>query len=480
MVRRPPIGITILVLAASLAAIVGYSQVSQAGDEPREELAARLAAGDEGWQGMAFIAGGDRNKVWIVDARFHELVSTFDVDGPFQERTEAFYPNLRDVHAMVFSKDFSVMYTVNWFEYDEPSHVIAYDPRTFEELWRTTAGRGGHHAALTPDDRYLYVANQYADTVSIIDVETGEWVQDIVTGFGNDYITPTMYWDGVVIETPYLFVSVHQGGHDETGTVYVIDWETHEVVESITLGGMVHGINLTPDAAQAWAAVMGVDVVAVIDVETLEVIHLIDFPGSPIHLSFSPDGDFVYLTTSGDQLYKVDAETYEVVWNQTGTSIPAHTGVTPDGRELWTLNHGMDRERYPYLLGGAIVSGVQVWDTETGRLKNEFVAEGTPHEIQFVPYEAIGLMTAEPIDMDEEHAEARTVYNQICFACHGPNLEGASGPGLREVGDRLTRDEILHVIMHGRGSMPGNLVPAHDAERLADWLSQMEGQHQGH
>jgi hypothetical protein len=56
-----------------------------------------------GWAGMAFIGGGESNKLWIVDALNHKLVDSIDVAGPMVERTEPRrYPNLRDAHAIVF------------------------------------------------------------------------------------------------------------------------------------------------------------------------------------------------------------------------------------------------------------------------------------------------------------------------------------------------------------------------------------------
>lgn len=349
---------------------------------------------------------------------------------------------MHDVHAIVFPKDFSILYTVNWYNYEKPSEVIAYDPKTFKELWRSDAGLGGHHAALTPDDRYLFVANQYADTVSVIDTTTHEKVKDIKIGVGNDYITPSMYWDGKAIDSPYLFVSVHEGGK-----VFVIDWRKHEVVKELTFGGMVHGINLTPDGKQAWAAVMNENIVPVIDVETLEVVHTIETEQAPIHLSFSPDGSFVYFTTYGDQIFKYDTKDYKQVWNVTGTTIPAHTGVSPDGKELWTLNHGMDTNRYPYQLGGSTLGGVQIWDTEDGSLINEFPAHGTPHEIQFVPYTAVGVPKMDEgkedgKETDEATTLAMDAYGKACLSCHGADLTGASGPSLEIVGSRLSKKKL--------------------------------------
>ncbi|MFN7249476.1 MAG: c-type cytochrome [Anaerobacillus sp.] len=439
-------------------------------EETEEELAQRLAGGKLGSDSIAFIGGGTSNKIWVADAKYHKMLTAIEVEGPKLERTQPYYPNLHDVHAMVFSNDFEVMYTVNWYDYDEPSEVIAYDPKTFNELWRSEAGLGGHHAALSPDNKYLFVANQYADTVSVIDTETRQKVKDITTGMGNDYISPIMYWNGEVIDSPYLFVSVHDGGR-----VFAIDWEALEVVKELTFGGMVHGVNLSPDGKYAWAAVMNENIVPVIDVETLEVVHTIETEQSPIHLSFSPDGQFVYFTTFGDQIYKYNTETYEQVWNVTGTSIPAHTGVSPDGRELWTLNHAMDNNRYPYQLGGSIAGGIQIWDTEDGSLINEMPAHGTPHEMQFVPYSAVGALDIpEEIDEAEPNAQAINSYRQSCLACHGANLEGASGPSLEGISERYTVEEIENIIKHGQGSMPGGLVSDEEAELIAEWLHQVE------
>lgn len=445
---------------------------SKTAEESQEDLGLRLAGGTLGSESLAFIGGGVSNKVWVADAKYHKLVAQIEVEGPKFERTQPYYPNLHDVHAIVFSKDFSILYTVNWYEYDKPSEVIAYDPKTFKELWRSEAGLGGHHAALSPDDKYLFVANQYADTVSVIDTATHKKIKDIKTGMGNDYISPSMYWDGKSIDSPYLFVSVHEGGK-----VFAIDWKTQEVVKELTFGGMVHGVNLTPDGKQAWAAVMNENIIPVIDVETLEVVHTIETEQSPIHLSFSPDGKSVYFTTYGDQIFKYDTKNYKEIWKATGTTIPAHTGVSPDGKELWTLNHGMSTERYPYQLGGSTVGGVQIWNTEDGSLINEIPSHGTPHELQFVPYSAVSVPKAEEPDgekEDETTAEAKALYEKSCLACHGADLSGASGPSLKTVGSRYDKEGIEHIITHGKGSMPGGLVPDEDAAKIAEWLSHMK------
>ncbi|MCL6573169.1 MAG: c-type cytochrome [Bacillus sp. (in: Bacteria)] len=432
----------------------------------------KLAGGKLGSDSLAYVGGGASNKIWVIDAKYHKMLTTIDIEGPKLERTQQMYPNLHDTHASTFSKDFKTMYTVDWFDYDDSSYAIALDPITFKELWRVPVGKGGHHSALSPDDKYLYVANQYGGTISVIDVQTHKKIKDIPTGEGPDYISPSMYWDGKVIDSPYLFVSV-----DKEDKIAVLDWKKNEIVKDIPVGGSLHGVSLTPDGKSVWVAVGGKKEVIIIDVKTLEITKRISFEGGPIHISLSPNGKYAFVTTGGNKIFKLDTKTYKKLWTSTGTTIPAHTGVSPDGNELWTLNHGMD-QRYPYKLGGEAISGVQIWDTETGKLLTEIPGEGVPHEIQFVPFSALideVALTSEEVHSQGTHSIAEAgelLYKKSCASCHGDTLEGKSGPSLKTIGNQITKKEILQQIQNGKGMMPGSLVKDVDAKILATWLSE--------
>lgn len=343
------------------------------------------AGGTVGWSGIAVIGAGQSNKLFIIDAKSHKTVTAITHEGTYHPRTDpSKYPNLRDSHAVVFTKDFKRMFTASAFTYDV-STVIEYDPLTLREVARVNAGRGSHHMALTPDDKHLYVANQYGADITIIETATMTNVGSIPVGAGPDYISQSMYWDGKAIETPYLFVTV-----DGAKTLAVIDWKTNKVVKQIPMPASAHGVNITPDGKHVWLAGLAFKEVWVIENTTLKIIKKLPIEGSPIHISISPDSKYAYVATSDNSIFKVDTTTYQTLWASKGTVIPAHTGLSPDGKELWTLNHGMSTSRYPFLLGGQPVEGVQIWDTDTGKLINEIPMEAMPHEIQFVPYSAFG------------------------------------------------------------------------------------------
>jgi YVTN family beta-propeller protein len=343
------------------------------------------AGGRLGWAGVAVIGGGQSNKIFIMDARSHKIVTTVYNEGAFAERTDpSKYPNLRDSHAILFTKDFKRMFSASAFNYDV-STIIEYDPVTMREVARVEAGTGSHHIALTPDDKYIYVANQYGANLSVIDTASMTKVADLPVGEGPDYISPSMYWDGKAIDTKYMYVTV-----DGAKTLAVIDWRTNSIAKQIPMPATAHGVNLTPDGKFVWLAGLAFKEVWVIDNSTLEIISKLPIPSSPIHISISPDSKFAYITTADNVIYKVDTQTYQTLWQSKGTVIPAHTGLSPDGKELWTLNHGMDTTRYPFLLGGQPIEGVQIWNTDNGALTHEIPMEAMPHEIQFVPYSAFG------------------------------------------------------------------------------------------
>src|ERR1700712_3410226 len=347
------------------------------------------AGGTVGWEGIAVIGGGQSNKLFIMDAKSHKTVTAITHAGPYNPRTDpSKYPNLRDAHSVVFTKDFKRMFTATQFEYGAKSKVIEYNPMTLREVTRLDAGIGTHHMALSPDDKWLYAANQYDTTVTIIDTKTMKVAGALETGLNPDYISQSMYWGGKAIPSKYGFVSV-----SGPKVLAVFDWTTNKMVEQIPLPGIAHGVNITPDGKHVGMAGQAFEEVWVIENPSLKIVKKLPIEGSPIHISLSPENKYAYITTSDNSIFKVDTKTYQTYWASKGTVIPVHTGLSPDGKELWTLNHGMSTSRYPFLLGGQPVEGVQIWDTNTGKLINEIPMEAMPHEIQFVPYSAFGTPT---------------------------------------------------------------------------------------
>ncbi|MFK2824391.1 cytochrome c [Bacillus sp. B190/17] len=86
---------------------------------------------------------------------------------------------------------------------------------------------------------------------------------------------------------------------------------------------------------------------------------------------------------------------------------------------------------------------------------------------------------AEGGEKTEEKAEGGAFdpegfYKQTCIGCHGGNFEGGAGPALKGIGEKVSKDEIKDVLLNGKGSMPPGLVPAENADAMADWVSKIK------
>ena len=70
-------------------------------------------------------------------------------------------------------------------------------------------------------------------------------------------------------------------------------------------------------------------------------------------------------------------------------------------------------------------------------------------------------------DFDPEaHAQAN------CISCHGSSYEGGVGPSL--VATELPQADIEDILINGKGTMPGGLVPEENAAAMAEWVLSLE------
>ncbi|WP_366161235.1 cytochrome c [Bacillus infantis] len=73
-------------------------------------------------------------------------------------------------------------------------------------------------------------------------------------------------------------------------------------------------------------------------------------------------------------------------------------------------------------------------------------------------------------------APAHEIYKQTCVSCHGINYEGGVGPSLYNVGSKYSEDEILNILINGKGSMPQGLISKEEASSMALYLMELEGE----
>jgi YVTN family beta-propeller protein len=176
---------------------------------------------------------------------------------------------------------------------------------------------------------YAYVANNAANTVTVIDTGSGAVVKTIAVG---------SFPYGVAVDQAGKFVYVTNSG---SNTVSVISTTTNAVVATITLTGLSGpmDIALTPNGKTAYVSCGNSNAVAVINTatKTFKTIAV----QNPIGLAVTPTGAFVYAVSSGPgNVLVISTLTNAVVATiPVGTNIPIGVVISPDGTTAYVTNY---------------------------------------------------------------------------------------------------------------------------------------------
>ena len=142
----------------------------------------------------------------------------------------------------------------------------------------------------TPDGRYLITANQTADSVSMVRLETGAVVAEIAVSHKPVALALTPDGGQVLVTTSYGGEVIAFGRHDDRLTR----------VGSLKLGFEPHGVAISPDGNRAYVALKSAGVVVVVNLPALREIGRIDVGCWPRSLALTPDGSRLAVGVNGD------------------------------------------------------------------------------------------------------------------------------------------------------------------------------------
>ncbi|WP_064202020.1 c-type cytochrome [Brevibacillus brevis] len=82
--------------------------------------------------------------------------------------------------------------------------------------------------------------------------------------------------------------------------------------------------------------------------------------------------------------------------------------------------------------------------------------------------------TEEQIEDEDAEKTAMQLYKNNCMSCHGNDLSGRVGPGLQQVGLKMTEEKLVEIITVGANGMPGyeKVLSTEEIGQLAKWLSE--------
>src|SRR3546814_344872 len=154
-------------------------------------------------------------------------------------------------------------------------------------------------------------------------------------------------------------------------TLYFINTETLELIDSTTTGEDPHEAVVTPDGAWAYTANMSGNSLSVIDMGKLEEVRRIDLSeyGKPHGLDVSDDGEFLYVTTEGSRraVLEIEVATDNITrvfeTGQNGTHMVVLGG---DGNTAYAANLGNASTTVIDLGAGKVVKTLATGDGTEG------------------------------------------------------------------------------------------------------------------
>ena len=249
-----------------------------------------------------------------------------------------------------------------------------------------TVGGNPFGAAITPDGKYAYIANNL-ENVSVIDTATNKVVATVATEKGlSIVITPdgkyayVTNWEGVsvistatntVVDT--IAIGDPSNGNSPNGgiaitydgkyvyltmpdSVAVINTETNTVTANITItpknsNANVNGVTLfsysdpiavavSPDDAYAYVGTgAGDSRVILLDTSTNKIVNSITIGSDGIEdIAVTPDGKYVYATDVDGNISVIDTATFTVDTTLTGFGAPVGLAITSDGKYAYVVN----------------------------------------------------------------------------------------------------------------------------------------------
>ncbi|MBP1821149.1 beta-propeller fold lactonase family protein [Mycobacterium sp. OAE908] len=193
-----------------------------------------------------------------------------------------------------------------------------------------------------PTKNRMYVTNQYAKTVSVIDATPGSGTYNQVVGTIKLASTPS----DIVINSTGTRAYVTMKG---SASVAVINTVTNKVidvnpgtttVDSIKVGSTPAGIAISPDDSRVYVTNGGGSTVSVIDTALNKEISRITVGSQPSGITVSPDGKKLYVTLRySDSLAVVDlANNNAKTTVQVGDS-PRDVALNPTWTRAYVTNY---------------------------------------------------------------------------------------------------------------------------------------------
>ena len=185
----------------------------------------------------------------------------------------------------------------------------------------------------------VYAAEQYSNTVSVIDPASNTLLGEIHLGDPQPQNLSPLYRGQVLVHGLGFAPDGKTLAVVATGSnsVSFIDTATNAVKHTTYLGRSPHEAFYTPDGSELWVTVRGEDYISIIDAQSYEEKMRLKVPYGPGMQMFSPDGQYAYVCSSFNPETKVFSlkDHKEVGTVAQASPFCPNIAASPDGKQVW-------------------------------------------------------------------------------------------------------------------------------------------------
>lgn len=246
----------------------------------------------------------------------------------------------------------------NVYVADEGANTVSViDAASFRKIGSIPVGQGPHNVQVSPDGKWVWVTNngdpaKAAKTMPAEKMPKAEhgamvgagavWVIDADTDAVVAKVPVGMHPAHVVVASDGRTAYITNGGDN---TVSVLDTAAQRVIGVIPVGASPHGIRISPDGKQVWVANLKGGTVSVIDTESRKQVAQIAAGKGPAQVGFTPDGRFGFVSLSGEnKVAVIDPVSRKVIRKIAVGTVPIQLHATPDNRLLLVANQGTPKK----------------------------------------------------------------------------------------------------------------------------------------
>lgn len=231
--------------------------------------------------------------------------------------------------------------------------VSVIDATSLKTLASVRVGKMPHNVQVSPDGKFAWVTNNgepghtTGDSAhkgmgkglhQAMEQSGAVWVIDTSTSAVVAQVPVGIHPAHVVVSPDGRFAYVTNGGDN---TVSVIDTSLRSLVATIPVGQFPHGLRVRPDGKEVYVANLKGGTVSVIDTVNQKEVAQVQVGKGPAQTGFTPDGRLAFVSLSQEKTVAViDPATRKVVRKISVGEAPIQLYTTPDSLMLLVANQG--------------------------------------------------------------------------------------------------------------------------------------------